>query len=84
MNKGFVPFVVPATEGPATEPGAPAKVVTDAKSAMAFRPVTEGSIPPAPPAGGEPRVTLEREGDRVTRIKIQCCCGHSIELACDY
>jgi hypothetical protein len=39
--------------------------------------------PPAPAAGAEPIVTLERDGQRITRIKVQCCCGHVIELACE-
>lgn len=32
----------------------------------------------------DPKITLEREGDRVTRIKIQCLCGRNLELACEY
>jgi hypothetical protein len=29
-------------------------------------------------------VTLEREGERVSRIRIECTCGQTIELACAY
>jgi hypothetical protein len=32
----------------------------------------------------EPRVTLQREGDRVAGIRIQCSCGQVIDLACAY
>ena len=32
----------------------------------------------------EPLVTLERDGDRITRIKIQCTCGQVVELNCTY
>ena len=33
---------------------------------------------------GEPRVTLQRDGERVSSIRIQCSCGQVIELACVY
>jgi hypothetical protein len=33
---------------------------------------------------GEPRVTVQREGDRVTHLRIQCTCGQIMELACVY
>ena len=32
----------------------------------------------------EPKVSLQREGDRITSIHIECTCGRVIELACDY
>jgi hypothetical protein len=35
-------------------------------------------------AGAKPSVTLQRDGDRVTQIRIQCVCGHVIELDCLY
>lgn len=42
----------------------------------------------APAAGGarscEPRVSLERDGDRIANIRIQCSCGQVMELACVY
>jgi hypothetical protein len=31
-----------------------------------------------------PAVTLEREGDRVTHIRIHCTCGQVVELECAY
>jgi hypothetical protein len=47
---------------------------------------------PNPPAAAarsaaaacEPRVTVEREGDFVSAIRVQCTCGQTIELACVY
>jgi hypothetical protein len=39
--------------------------------------------PPAVPRP-EPVVTLQREGDKITHIKIQCRCGEVIEFACAY
>ncbi len=32
----------------------------------------------------EPRVVLQRDGERVSGIRIQCTCGQVIELACVY
>lgn len=32
----------------------------------------------------EPKVTVERVGDRVTRIQVQCSCGEVIDLSCVY
>ena len=32
----------------------------------------------------EPRVTVQRDGDRVAGIRIQCSCGQVIDLACAY
>jgi hypothetical protein len=33
---------------------------------------------------GEPRVTVQRDGDRVTHLRIQCTCGMIMDLACVY
>ena len=32
----------------------------------------------------QPEITLQREGDRITQIRIQCGCGQLIELGCQY
>ncbi|HZL14175.1 MAG TPA: hypothetical protein VFC85_08535 [Verrucomicrobiae bacterium] len=32
----------------------------------------------------EPRLTLQRDGERVTSIRIQCTCGQTMDLACVY
>jgi hypothetical protein len=43
---------------------------------------------PAPAASEnktcEPRVSVQREGDRVTHLRIQCTCGQVMDLACLY
>jgi hypothetical protein len=31
-----------------------------------------------------PLISLDREGDRITRIHIRCTCGQVIDLDCDY
>jgi hypothetical protein len=32
----------------------------------------------------DPRVAVQRDGDRVTGIRIQCSCGQVMEIACLY
>jgi hypothetical protein len=32
----------------------------------------------------EPRVSVQRDGDRVTSIRIQCTCGQVMDVACLY
>jgi hypothetical protein len=82
MNQGFVPLSLSA-RAPAA--AGQAKAATEPQASRPFRPLTsaDASTPPAPATGGGPIVTLERDGPRITRIKVQCCCGHVIELACE-
>ena len=83
----FVPF--DPVRGPKTSPGSTAnlKVVLKAEAGPAFAPLT---IPGAAHAHagiatqGKPVVTLQRDGERVTGIRIECMCGQIIELACSY
>lgn len=45
------------------------------------------AAPSAPATGGcapSPSITLDREGDRIVRIRVQCGCGQMIELDCGY
>jgi hypothetical protein len=85
MKKDFVPFFAAAPDGarPKTETQT---AVVDGNAAMAFQPLSRASAHPltGPNTHGEPTVTFERDGDRVTRIKVQCPCGNVFELACDY
>ena len=32
----------------------------------------------------EPRISVQRDGDRVTSIRVQCTCGQVMDLACVY
>ena len=32
----------------------------------------------------QPTVSLQKDGDRVTQIRIECACGEIIELECSY
>ncbi len=89
------PFV-PLTATPMPDGRRPDLRVTVLKpedAPQAFQPlVTSGVSSPSTPsftprpasAVCEPRVTVEREGDFVSAIRIQCTCGQTIELACVY
>jgi hypothetical protein len=89
MNRNFVPLSVgrptlAPPPPPGTPPGKPA-TETGAASAPVFRPLNAAPDGCAgSPLPGEPKITLERDGERVTRITIQCACGRTIELACAY
>jgi hypothetical protein len=83
----FVPF--DPVHGPMTaSPGSIAnlKVVPKAEAGPAFAPLTIPGSAPAHgiAAQGKPVVTLQRDGERVTGIRIECVCGQIIELACSY
>lgn len=92
MSNAFTPLAVPAAtrsgEGSAFRP----KVIAQANSTPAFIPFKPAPRPaPEPPpalhpphAGSPPKITLERDGERVTHIRIACACGEVFELACDY
>lgn len=85
-NNAFVPLT--ATPPPA-EPREFTVAVQPAKSAAgetAFRSLE--SARPAPAAVEnkpcEPHVSLQRDGNRVTHIRVQCSCGQILDLACLY
>ena len=62
-------------------------MVVAGEDAKSFRPPA-ADLPTNPhgpgPAKCEPRISLEREGDRIRRIHIECSCGQVIDLACVY
>ena len=47
-------------------------------------PAPAAPTPPPASAPAEPQVTLVRDGEKITHIKIQCRCGELIEFACAY
>ena len=84
----FIPF---AQAGPPPGPELRMfrpKVLPGGNTAAAFKPLTPGTAPHSHhstvTSGAQPLVTLKREGDLVTGIRIQCACGQVIELACSY
>ena len=86
MNKSFVPLVAPPSGLTPPRPKPATEVAAAVGPEKAFRPVHEAlaTAVAAPYASVEPKITLEREGERVTRIIVQCSCGHTIDLACAY
>jgi hypothetical protein len=46
--------------------------------------VESNGSPAAHVEHGEPKITMERQGDVVTHIRVQCGCGQVIELKCEY
>lgn len=50
-----------------------------------------GLFPPPAPVGAatrpsecEPQITVEKDGDRITHIHVQCTCGKVTSLRCEY
>jgi hypothetical protein len=86
MKSDFVPFQVATADGSRPRTEARTEVIAGAQTAIVFHPLTQAPahLPTPPNTHGEPSVTLERDGGRVTRIKVQCPCGQVLELACDY
>src|SRR5438105_13051846 len=97
MTAAFVPLVIGAPA--ATAPAASTRlrpISTEQKSSQpattanppnGFKPNAEGSAPPAPVQHiphGPPKVTVERQGETITHIRIECPCGQVSELKCEY
>jgi hypothetical protein len=84
----FVPFdPIPASTARPSSAPVSLKVVPRGESTPAFSPLQTSGAPHVHGAGGnagKPVVTLQREGDRVTGIRVECGCGQVIELACSY
>jgi hypothetical protein len=74
MPDTFVPLPRPAAS--ATEKGfapSPLKIFSQPSNPSA----TNASC-------GEPRLSLQRDGDKITSVHIECACGQVIDLACEY
>jgi hypothetical protein len=100
MKPSFVPFAPPSgTPGQAIPDSFQLTVLPQSSQAVPFIPSTPttthacavagpGSATPSnptPSAGSEgPEVTYERDGDRVTRIRIRCGCGQILDLNLAY
>lgn len=82
-KSGFVPSVPTPSAASATPPFAP----TNATPTPPPPPAPAAAAAPAREphlAHGKPVVTLQRDGDKVTRIRVQCGCGETIDLDCVY
>jgi hypothetical protein len=61
------------------------KVLPQAEAKAIFEPMPEaGRAQQSAKACGKPSVTLQRQGEVVSGIRIECGCGQVIELACAY
>lgn len=93
MSENFVPFAPAAAMNHSSQPRRRIEVVTDAAFPTPTTPVTPAiPVPAAIPLAPapritpecEPKITLEREGDRITHILVQCSCGKVLTVACEY
>lgn len=84
-NNAFVPLTAAA---PSNKSNGEARLtVLTQTNAQPFRPLGQTPAPVSAPSHGsacEPRVTVQRDGDRVTSIQVHCSCGEVIELGCIY
>jgi hypothetical protein len=88
-TESFVPLS-PASPRPAGERREfRATVISQSGQTQTFQSVAATPTPSianatAPGAAGEPKVSLQRDGSRVTGIHLQCSCGQVIDLSCVY
>ena len=91
MPSAFVPFLSGA--GKSATSGAPVAAPRNGDSAAmsgAFAAIVPNANLAGPGcahpgnSGAKPSVTLQKDGDRVTHIRVQCGCGEVIELECSY
>ena len=86
--ESFVPFdpaPPSAQKSGGTAPGL--KVVPKGEAGTSFSPLqspASAHAHAAAGAAGKPVVTLQREGERITGIRVECVCGQVFELACSY
>jgi hypothetical protein len=88
MAEPFIPFV-PSGARVSSVPAASAglKVLPPAEVASPFSPVpgSAAHLHGAAAAGApQPKINVQRDGDKITGIRIECACGHVIDLACSY
>lgn len=88
MPDAFLPFPVKAAAAANGGSDFRAKIVPGS-NASHFTPIAKPSTPqPSAPAhshaSSEPKVTLTRDGDRITQIRIECTCGEVMDLKCVY
>ena len=86
--ESFVPFEPPmGAGGKPSSPPATLKIVSRPETGPVFNPLqtfTAAHAHSPSGASGKPVVVLQREGERITGIRIECVCGQVIELACSY
>jgi hypothetical protein len=87
MSDVFVPFA-PAANSSGANGFTPLTLKSFPAAAAKATPGSNGSAAPsAGPQGAgcaPPKVTVQRQGDVVTAVRIQCSCGQVTELNCVY
>jgi hypothetical protein len=82
MPDSFVPLL--AASGPSPAGGAfQLKVLPQAESRPVFTPLS-GSGAAGAAACARPVLTLQRQGEAVSAIRVECSCGQVIDLKCVY
>ncbi|MFM1770075.1 MAG: hypothetical protein RJA22_2604 [Verrucomicrobiota bacterium] len=76
-HASFVPATAANRSAPAT-PAAPATITPAKPEPAVLTPAADHGSHPAP------KLTFERDGDRITRILVHCGCGEVIPLDCRY
>lgn len=84
----FVPLTGAATR-PGGSPEYHVNVVSQPGQMQPFKPLTAEATPASSSTAAhtktcEPRVSIQREEDQVTGIRIHCGCGQVIDLVCIY
>jgi len=83
---------VPLTTGTASpkNSGFQVTVIPQAQTTKTFQDLNKAALPNVETTTShfkktcEPQLSLQRDGDRITHIRIQCSCGQVMELACAY
>jgi len=78
-DNAFVPLLRPGAAAPSQNGFTPLAIKTLHQANGHTAPHAEGATPCQ-----EPSITLQRDGDKITAIHIECACGQVIDLACDY
>jgi len=87
QTDAFVPLTVAPVSGEPRE--FRVQVIAPAGPAVAFQTLGQAANGGAAPLThaknhGEPRLSVQRDGERITSIRIHCACGQVIDLACVY
>lgn len=83
-NDRFIPLTPGRGQSPAPRLGA--NTATPDTARPDFQPLTAAAqaAGAAESCSGDPVVALERNGERITRIRVQCSCGKLMILDCEY
>jgi hypothetical protein len=88
-NESFVPLT--AAINTAENRDFMVTVIPQVERGQNFQSLEKSAVPSAESASPafkkqncEPQLSLQRDGDRITGIRIQCSCGQVMELACVY